>query len=118
MISHIYRLYTDYLGWTLDFTTAQMILTAKCAMFAYNYADGQALNKGEVGTPFAMLMPYSTYSGAHCGECAVQLLDPIPKVHASRELQAIRKLPSLLEVGTAIDSILIMLSSGYGLRRV
>ncbi|KAM9989345.1 hypothetical protein ACTFIY_005386 [Dictyostelium cf. discoideum] len=39
-ISHIYRIYTDYMGWTLDFTGPQMILTLKLTSFAWNLHDG------------------------------------------------------------------------------
>eukprot|EP01095_Lingulamoeba_sp_RSL-Kostka_P014372 TRINITY_DN6243_c0_g1_i2.p1 TRINITY_DN6243_c0_g1~~TRINITY_DN6243_c0_g1_i2.p1 ORF type:complete len:291 (-),score=42.61 TRINITY_DN6243_c0_g1_i2:866-1738(-) len=39
--SHIYRLYINYLGWSLDFTSSQMMLTQKVTMFAYCYADGK-----------------------------------------------------------------------------
>ncbi|RLN74477.1 hypothetical protein BBJ28_00007302 [Nothophytophthora sp. Chile5] len=38
--SHIYRLYVDYMGWTLDFTGPQMLLVIKLTSFAYNYYDG------------------------------------------------------------------------------
>jgi len=38
--SHISRLYVDYLGWTLDFTGAQMVLTIKMTSIAYNIFDG------------------------------------------------------------------------------
>jgi len=39
-VSHLYRIYVDYMGWTLDFTTMQMVLTIKLISFAYNYYDG------------------------------------------------------------------------------
>lgn len=39
-LSHLYRLYVDYLGWSLDFTGPQMILTIKLSSFAYNVYDG------------------------------------------------------------------------------
>lgn len=45
--AHIYRMYDDYLGWSLDYTTAQMMVTVKASTFAYNYADGQLLRRGE-----------------------------------------------------------------------
>ena len=34
--SHIYRLYVDYMGWTLDFTGPQMLLTIKLTSLAYS----------------------------------------------------------------------------------
>lgn len=39
-LSHLYRVYVDYLGWSLDFTGPQMILTIKLSSFAYNVYDG------------------------------------------------------------------------------
>lgn len=41
-VSHIYRLYTDYMGWTLDFTGPQMLLTLKLTSIGWNYYDGVA----------------------------------------------------------------------------
>lgn len=38
--SHIYRIYVDYMGWTLDFTGPQMLLTIKLTSFAYSHFDG------------------------------------------------------------------------------
>lgn len=40
---HIYRMYTDYLGWSLDYTGPQMVLTIKLTSFAFCYSDGQQL---------------------------------------------------------------------------
>lgn len=37
---HIYRQYTDFLGWTLDWTMQQMIVTQKLHALAFNYWDG------------------------------------------------------------------------------
>jgi len=37
---HLYRQYVDYMGWTLDFTGPQMVLTVKLTSFGFNYADG------------------------------------------------------------------------------
>jgi hypothetical protein len=39
-LSHMYRMHVDYLGWQLDFTGPQMILTIKLSSFAYNLYDG------------------------------------------------------------------------------
>lgn len=38
---HLWRQYTDYLGWTLDWTMQQMIITQKLHALAYNIKDGQ-----------------------------------------------------------------------------
>ncbi|CAM9195114.1 unnamed protein product [Discosporangium mesarthrocarpum] len=40
--SHIYRQYVDWMGWSLDFTGPQMVLTIKLSSFAYNVHDGRA----------------------------------------------------------------------------
>lgn len=37
---HIYRMATDYAGWTVDFSTLQMLITLKTIGVAFNYADG------------------------------------------------------------------------------
>jgi len=45
--AHIYRMYTDYLGWHLDFTGPQMLLTQSLTALAYQLHDGRRLRKGE-----------------------------------------------------------------------
>eukprot|EP00904_Undaria_pinnatifida_P005433 jgi/Undpi1/2019/HiC_scaffold_12.g05405.m1 len=40
-LSHLYRAYVDYMGWSLDFTGPQMVLTIKLSSFAYNVWDGR-----------------------------------------------------------------------------
>ena len=45
--SHCYRMYVDYLGWTLDYTTTQMLLTLRVTMLAFNLRDGQYLEEGK-----------------------------------------------------------------------
>lgn len=44
--SHIYRIYVDYMGWSLDFTGPQMLLVIKLTSFAYNYYDGVVQDRG------------------------------------------------------------------------
>eukprot|EP01132_Coremiostelium_polycephalum_P004175 gene4175-5225_t len=39
-VSHWYRMYNDYMGWTLDYTGPQMILTLKLVSCAWNLYDG------------------------------------------------------------------------------
>jgi len=39
---HIYRQYTDYLGWTLDWTMQMMVITQKLSAIGFNYYDGLA----------------------------------------------------------------------------
>lgn len=43
---HLHRQYVNYLGWDLDFTGCQMVLTMKLYMIAYNLYDGELLAKG------------------------------------------------------------------------
>lgn len=46
VFGHLHRQYTNYLGYDLDFTGAQMVLTQKVYMLAYNLYDGECLAKG------------------------------------------------------------------------
>ncbi|CAH0488773.1 unnamed protein product [Peronospora farinosa] len=75
--SHIYRLYVNYMGWTLDFTGPQMLLVIKLTSFAYNYYDGVVdktfEKKGDGMSPSKK------------------------KVYESRQKLAIQEIPSLLE---------------------
>lgn len=45
-LGHLHRQYVNYLGWDMDFTGAQMVLTQKLYMMAYNLHDGDLLAKG------------------------------------------------------------------------
>lgn len=38
-LGHIYRMYVDYLGWSLDFTGPQMLLTLKFTFYAFDLND-------------------------------------------------------------------------------
>ncbi|CAM9836940.1 unnamed protein product, partial [Chrysoparadoxa australica] len=44
-LSHLYRMYVDYMGWSLDFTGPQMILVMKLSSMAFNIYDGRKLDK-------------------------------------------------------------------------
>jgi len=45
---HLHRQYINYLGWDMDFTGPQMVLTMKLYMLAYNLYDGHELRtKGD-----------------------------------------------------------------------
>lgn len=46
-LGHLHRQYTNYLGWDLDFTGSQMVLTQKLYMIGYNLYDGELLSKGK-----------------------------------------------------------------------
>eukprot|EP00934_Nitzschia_sp_Nitz4_P001323 Nitzschia sp. Nitz4//scaffold101_size76361//54329//56023//NITZ4_005609-RA/size76361-augustus-gene-0.2-mRNA-1//1//CDS//3329532179//1323//frame0 len=43
---HLHRQYINYLGWDLDFTGVQMVLTQKLYMVGFNLYDGEQLAKG------------------------------------------------------------------------
>jgi hypothetical protein len=47
LLGHLHRQYINYLGWDLDFTGTQMVLTQKLYMMAYNLYDGEQLAKGK-----------------------------------------------------------------------
>jgi len=44
---HLHRQYINYLGWDLDFTGCQMVLTMKLYSLAYNIYDGHQLATGK-----------------------------------------------------------------------
>lgn len=70
--AHLYRIYVDYLGFTLDFTSAQMILTLKIVSFAWSRVDGENVRDGLD-------------------------LDANEREHEYRRERAIETMPSLLE---------------------
>ncbi|GMI10421.1 hypothetical protein TrRE_jg8056 [Triparma retinervis] len=43
---HVHRQYTNYMGWDLDFTGAQMVVTIKLYSMAWNLYDGALIKKG------------------------------------------------------------------------
>lgn len=45
-LGHLHRQYINYLGWDMDFTGPQMVLTQKLYMIGYNLYDGELLAKG------------------------------------------------------------------------
>jgi len=44
---HLHRQFINYLGWDLDFTGSQMVLTMKLYSLAYNLYDGEKLANGK-----------------------------------------------------------------------
>lgn len=70
---HIHRMYNDWMGWSQDYSTLQMILTCKLTALAYSYQDGAVLVKRK------------------------QEEDPLSAVEQEQERYAITKMPSLLE---------------------
>jgi len=45
-LGHLHRQYVNYLGWDMDFTGPQMVLTMKLYSLAFNLWDGEQLAKG------------------------------------------------------------------------
>lgn len=45
-LGHLHRQYINYLGWDMDFTGPQMVLTIKLYSLAYNLYDGEVLATG------------------------------------------------------------------------
>lgn len=56
---HLHRQYINYLGWDLDFTGAQMVLTQKLYMMAFNLYDGQQLAAGKDDKAAKKCAPYA-----------------------------------------------------------
>mmetsp|Transcript_8660 Transcript_8660/g.36105 ORF Transcript_8660/g.36105 Transcript_8660/m.36105 type:complete len:500 (-) Transcript_8660:29-1528(-) len=48
--SHLYRQYVDYLGWTVDFTTTQMVITLKMIALGCNAQDGHTKDKSSLSS--------------------------------------------------------------------
>jgi len=46
-LGHLHRQYINYLGWDLDFTGSQMVITMKLYALAYNIYDGHLLKIGK-----------------------------------------------------------------------
>lgn len=47
VLGHLHRQYVNYLGWDLDFTSNQMVITQKLFMMAYNLYDAEVLAEGK-----------------------------------------------------------------------
>ena len=47
ILGHLHRQYVNYLGWDLDFTSGQMVITQKLYMMAYNLYDAEVLASGK-----------------------------------------------------------------------
>ncbi|RHY34185.1 hypothetical protein DYB32_001077 [Aphanomyces invadans] len=74
--SHVYRMYVDYMGVTLDISGPQMVLCMKLTALAYNLYDGT------VDAPRLASKPDST---------------SLARVFASRKALAVSSVPSVLE---------------------
>lgn len=74
---HLYRMHVDYMGWTMDASTSQMLLLIKLTSFAYNLHDGTR------GAAAAQLSPTDS--------------PQLASVKRTRRALAIAEFPSLLE---------------------
>jgi len=70
---HIYRMYYDWMGWSQDYSTMQMVLTCKLTALAYNYQDGAVLVRRKKEE------------------------EPLSATELEQEKYAVAKMPSLLE---------------------
>lgn len=59
VLGHLHRQYINYLGWDLDFTGTQMVITQKLYMMAYNLYDGECLAKGKDNRAAKKCAPYA-----------------------------------------------------------
>ena len=58
-MGHLHRQYINYLGWDLDFTGAQMVLTMKLYSIAFNLYDGELLANGTPDRAAKKCAPYA-----------------------------------------------------------
>lgn len=58
-LGHLHRQYINYLGWDMDFTGTQMVLTMKLYMIGYNLYDGELLAKGAEDRAAKKCAPYA-----------------------------------------------------------
>lgn len=59
VLGHLHRQYINYLGWDLDFTSSQMVITQKLYMLAFNLYDGELLAKGKENRAAKKCAPYA-----------------------------------------------------------
>ena len=78
---HLYRMHYDYMGWSLDPTGTQMLLTIKVTTLAWNYFDGATAAAAGRRTADAPPPPGSSAA----------------RIASERAKRAIPELPSLLE---------------------
>lgn len=58
-LGHFHRQYMNYLGWDMDFTGSQMVLTMKLYSLAYNLYDGKVLAEGTADKASKKCAPYA-----------------------------------------------------------
>ncbi|GAX20424.1 lysophospholipid acyltransferase [Fistulifera solaris] len=61
VFGHLHRQYINYLGWDLDFTGAQMILTQKLYMMAFNLYDGELLAQNKPSRAAQKCAPFALH---------------------------------------------------------
>mmetsp|Transcript_11181 Transcript_11181/g.32286 ORF Transcript_11181/g.32286 Transcript_11181/m.32286 type:complete len:500 (-) Transcript_11181:1675-3174(-) len=61
-LGHLHRQYINYLGWDLDFTGTQMVLTQKLYMIGYNLYDGELLAKDKPDRAAKKCSPFALTS--------------------------------------------------------
>eukprot|EP00523_Entomoneis_sp_CCMP467_P002840 CAMPEP_0168742076 /NCGR_PEP_ID=MMETSP0724-20121128/12850_1 /TAXON_ID=265536 /ORGANISM="Amphiprora sp., Strain CCMP467" /LENGTH=502 /DNA_ID=CAMNT_0008789615 /DNA_START=6 /DNA_END=1514 /DNA_ORIENTATION=- len=59
VLGHLHRQYINYLGWDLDFTSSQMVITQKLWMMAYNLYDGDLIAKGKESRAAKKCAPFA-----------------------------------------------------------
>ena len=59
VLGHLHRTYINYLGWDLDFTGCQMVITQKLHMMAFNLYDAECLAKGKADKAAKKLTKFS-----------------------------------------------------------
>jgi hypothetical protein len=97
---HTYNMSSDYMGWRVDASGPQMVLTIKLTSFAFNYADG--------GTPAALAQ-----LDAKLAQAEAALASP-KKPDARFEKAALRRVKSQRAVAlTALPSPLAFLGYCY-----
>jgi len=89
--SHLYRMYVDYMGMTVDFTRSQMVLCIKLTSLAYNIYDGKIGNAKLEKILRAQKELDST------SEKSRRKINALEKILASQAKYAIHRPPNFLE---------------------
>lgn len=95
-VSHINRVVSDYLGWSLDYTGPQMLLTIKLSTLAFNLHDGTT-DRARDERRAAMKVPDTSATSSAAEVREAKRIKIEKKVSQERLAAAIDDLPSLLE---------------------
>eukprot|EP00698_Gefionella_okellyi_P004648 TRINITY_DN14253_c0_g1_i1.p1 TRINITY_DN14253_c0_g1~~TRINITY_DN14253_c0_g1_i1.p1 ORF type:complete len:516 (+),score=113.30 TRINITY_DN14253_c0_g1_i1:60-1550(+) len=87
--AHIYRMATDYMGWTLDFTGAQMVITLKLVSFAFNLHDAKVV-------PLVPTMTTEERRDPKLGAKKMTQIETVEKLNKDRAAFALKYKPDLL----------------------